>query len=339
MTSPISTQSGPPKRVGPLAKRERFLAYRMLLPTFLIVLSIVLMPLFANFWISFKAVELGDLRAAQPMINEQVKPRPKTADQEVVIRYRIRNSSKKEELSNVVFTDELPEGLLTTSLPENCQQDGLRLWCDIGTIQGGKRLDIKIPAIAKQAYIDNGIRARSSKPVSSYETVNVLTSLNFTLDNFKKIFSADEFWTVLRVSFYYTIFGTLGALVLGLFAAQILNTSFFGRPVLRGLFLFPYVAPVIAVAFAWVLLLDAGPGGTFNAMLFQMGLTNGPINFLGAKYIEFQIFGFTWKFPMALTTVIAFEAWRYFPLSFLFILSKEVCSCFKMLSRIFINMW
>ena len=294
----------------------------MLLPTFLIVLSIVLMPLFANFWISFKAVELGDLRAAQPMINEQVKPRPKTADQEVVIRYRIRNSSKKEELSNVVFTDELPEGLLTTSLPENCQQDGLRLWCDIGTIQGGKRLDIKIPAIAKQAYIDNGIRARSSKPVSSYETVNVLTSLNFTLDNFKKIFSADEFWTVLRVSFYYTIFGTLGALVLGLFAAQILNTSFFGRPVLRGLFLFPYVAPVIAVAFAWVLLLDAGPGGTFNAMLFQMGLTNGPINFLGAKYIEFQIFGFTWKFPMALTTVIAFEAWRYFPLSFLFILAR-----------------
>ncbi len=110
--------------------------------------------------------------------------------------------------------------------------------------------------------------------------------------------------------------------MLGLFAAQILNTSFFGRPVLRGLFLFPYVAPVIAVAFAWVLLLDAGPGGTFNAMLSQMGLTNGPINFLGAKYIEFQIFGFTWKFPMALTTVIAFEAWRYFPLSFLFILAR-----------------
>ena len=317
-----STHAGAPKKVGPLARRERFLAYRMLLPTFLIVLSIVLMPLSANFWISFKAVELGDLRAAQPMINEQVKPRPKTADEEVVIRYRVRNSSKKEALSEVVFTDILPAGLQLTSLPENCTQSGLNLSCDIGRIEGGKRLDIKIPAIAEQAYIDNGIRARSSKPVASYETVNVLTSLSFTFDNFRKIFSADEFWTVLKVSFYYTIFGTLGALVLGLFAAQILNTSFFGRPVLRGLFLFPYVAPVIAVAFAWVLLLDAGPGGTFNAMLSQMGLTNGPINFLGAKYIEFQIFGFTWKFPMALTTVIAFEAWRYFPLSFLFILAR-----------------
>ena len=311
-----------PRQVGPLAKRERFLAYRMLLPTFLIVLSIVLLPLLANFWISFKSVELGDLREARPMFNEQLKPRPKLADQEVVLRYRIRNSSKKEALTEVIFEDSLPEGLQLLELPDNCVLDSALLRCDIGTIEGGERLDIKIDAIVSQAYIDNKIRARSSKPTASYETVNVLTSLSFTLANFKKIFSADEFWLVLRVSFYYTIFGTLGALVLGLFAAQILNSSFFGRPVLRGLFLFPYVAPVIAVAFAWVLLLDAGPGGTFNAMLQQMGITEGPINFLGQKHIEFQILGFTWKFPMALTTVIAFEAWRYFPLSFLFILAR-----------------
>ena len=311
-----------PKQVGALAKRERFLAYRMLLPTFLMVLSIVLLPLLANFWISIKAVELGDLRAARPMFNEQLKPRPKTADQEVILRYRIRNSSKKEALSEVVFTDEIPEGLSLLSLPENCDLRDRVLRCELGRIEGGKRLDIQIPAQAGQLYLDNGVRARSSKPAAEYETVNVLTSLSFTLANFQKIFSADEFWSVLRVSFYYTIFGTLGALVLGLFAAQILNSSFFGRPILRGLFLFPYVAPVIAVAFAWVLLLDAGPGGTFNAMLRQMGATEGPINFLGQKYLSFELFGLSWQFPMALTTVIAFEAWRYFPLSFLFILAR-----------------
>ncbi|MGC6517696.1 MAG: carbohydrate ABC transporter permease [Candidatus Puniceispirillaceae bacterium] len=294
----------------------------MLLPTFLIVLSIVLLPLLANFWISFKSVELGDLRSARPMFNEQVKPKPKLPNQEVVIRYRVRNSSKKEALSDLVFTDSLPDGLRLTDMPENCQQREQILSCDIGTMAGGQRLDIKIGAIAEQIYIDNGIRARSSKPVASFTTVNVLTSFTFTFANFAKIFSADEFWSVLRVSFYYTIFGTLGALVLGLFAAQILNSSFFGRPILRGLFLFPYVAPVIAVAFAWVLLLDAGPGGTFNAMLTQMGVTTGPINFLGQKHIEFEVLGMTWHFPMALTTVIAFEAWRYFPLSFLFILAR-----------------
>lgn len=313
---------GPPKKVGLLARRERFLAYRMLLPTFMIVLSIVLLPLLANFWISFKAVELGDLRAARPMFNEQLKPRPKTADQEVTLRYRIRNSSKKESLTNLVFTDNLPEGLLVLNAPDMCQINAPVLRCEIGTIDAGERLDIKFAAQVKQIYLDNGIKARSSKPVALYETVNVLTSLSFTLDNFRKIFSAEEFWTVLRVSFYYTIFGTLGALILGLFAAQILNTSFIGRPVIRGLFLFPYVAPVIAVAFAWVLLLDAGPGGTFNAMLRQMGVVDSPINFLGQKHISFELFGLTFNFPMALTTVITFEAWRYFPLSFLFILAR-----------------
>lgn len=314
--------SHPPKHVGSLAKRERFLAYRMLLPTFLIVLSIVLLPLLANFWISFKAVELGDLRAARPMFNEQLKPRAKEAGQEVILRYRIRNSSKKEALSDIKFNDELPAGLSVLSVPDVCALEARAFSCDIGTLEGGKRLDLEIPVLVEQSFIDNGIRPRSSKPLASYETVNVLTSFSFTLANFQKIFSADEFWTVLRVSFYYTIFGTVGALVLGLFAAQILNTSFFGRPILRGLFLFPYVAPVIAVAFAWVLLLDAGPGGTFNAMLKQMGAIEGPINFLGQKHLTFELFGFSFKFPMALSTVIAFEAWRYFPLSFLFILAR-----------------
>ena len=106
-----SSTSGPPQNVGALARRERSLAYTMLLPTFFIVLSIVIIPLAANFWISFKSVELGDLRAARPMINEQLRPKPKTDGQEVILRYRIRNSSKKEALGDLVFTDEIPDGL------------------------------------------------------------------------------------------------------------------------------------------------------------------------------------------------------------------------------------
>ncbi len=47
------------------------------------------------------------------------------------------------------------------------------------------------------------------------EAENVLTSGELTLDNFRKVFSGAEFWTVLRVTFYYTIFGTAGALVIG----------------------------------------------------------------------------------------------------------------------------
>ena len=78
--------------------------------------------------------------------------------------------------------------------------------------------------------------------------------------------------------------------------------------ILRGLFLFPYVAPVIAVAFTWVTLLDPF-SGSFNALLVQMNLISTPINFFGER-------------PLALFTVTAFEIWRYFPLSVLFILAR-----------------
>ena len=313
----------PPKGRGALAKREAKLAYGMLVPTFLIVLSIILFPLLANFWISFKPVELADLRPARVIVQETVRPRVSEPDIEVGLRYRLRNSSQKEDITAVTLMDRFPAGMtILGNAPENCDIIRDQLSCDFGDLPAKGRIEFTIPVSVNQEYIDRGTRPRDTEPVTTGQSPNVLTSFEFTLDNFRKIFNGSEFWTVLRVSLYYTIFGTLGALVLGLFAAQLLNTSFNGRNVLRGLFLFPYVAPVIAVAFAWVLLLDAGPGGTFNAILMRMGVMEGPINFLGQRYVEFGFLGLTIKFPLALTTVIAFEAWRYFPLSFLFILAR-----------------
>ena len=75
-----------------------------------------------------------------------------------------------------------------------------------------------------------------------------------------------------------------------------------------GLYLFPYVAPVIAVAFSWVTLFDPF-SGSVNALLVQMGVADSPINFFGQR-------------PQALIMVTVFEIWRYFPLSFLFILAR-----------------
>ena len=137
---------------------------------------------------------------------------------------------------------------------------------------------------------------------------NVLTSLRFTGANFARVFDGAEFWSVLGVTVFYTVFGTIGALVVGLFAALLLDKSFRGQGVLRGIYLFPYVAPVIAVAFTWVLLLDPF-SGSVNALLIQMGVTDEAINFFGQR-------------PLALIMVTAFEVWRYFPLSFLFILAR-----------------
>ena len=85
--------------------------------------------------------------------------------------------------------------------------------------------------------------------------------------------------------------------------------------------LFPYVAPVIAVAFSWIVLFDPF-SGVVNNMLFQIGVVDGPINFFGQRKININVFGLKIDFPVALSMVIMFEIWRYFPLSFLFILAR-----------------
>ena len=299
------------------------LAYALLAPTFLIVAAIVAFPLLANFWISFKPVELADLRPASVIANERLRGKANDVGDTVKIQYRLRNSSPKNAITDITLHDTIPNGLIVaiTSPDERCHLNGQLLTCKLGDYEPGFRERLTFEATVEQVYLDNPVKLRESQAILSGSANNVLTNNHFTLDNYRKMFNAYEFWQVLKVSLLYTIFGTAGALVLGLFAAQLLNTVFPFRGLLRGLFLFPYVAPVIAVAFTWVVLLDPF-SGTLNSILTQMDVTDQPINFFGQRSVPLSFFGIPFGFPVALTTVIAFEAWRYFPLSFLFILAR-----------------
>ncbi|MGI9416436.1 MAG: carbohydrate ABC transporter permease [Geminicoccaceae bacterium] len=321
MAEPPPTPKTAPPGLGEMQKREMWLAYGMLAPTFLMVLAVVLFPLLANFWISFKPVSLGDLRAPVPVANERLRGKAEAVGDQVTVQYRLRSSSPQKAITSVVLEDVLPDGLDVQEVDERCTLDGRDLRCDLGDFKPGFRGELTLPAVAGQEYLDDPVNPRDSKPVLTGSADNVLTSAEFSLENYRRIFSSPDFWGVLRVSLYYTIFGTAGALLLGLFAAQLLNTAFPGRSFLRGLFLFPYVAPVIAVAFTWVILLDPF-SGTLNAVLRQVGAADEPINFFGQRSVPISFLGLTFDFPVALTTVIAFEAWRYFPLSFLFILAR-----------------
>ena len=312
----------PPDRIGPMARREMGLAYGMLLPTFAIVLAIVLGPLLANFWISFKPVGLGDLRPASLFVNERIRGDLEEPGATATLQYRLRNSSQDKAIHAAGFTDTLPDGLTVTGEPdERCKVTGQVITCFLGEIEARHRETIEIEVTADAAYVANPVSPRDSEAQSSGTSDNILTNFEFTFENFARIFSSSDFWSVLRVTLYYTVFGTAGALIVGLFAAQLLNSAFRGRSVLRGLFLFPYVAPVIAVAFTWIVLLDPF-SGTLNSILRQMDVIDGPINFFGQRSVPLNLFGLTINFPVALSTVIAFEAWRYFPLSFLFILAR-----------------
>jgi multiple sugar transport system permease protein len=130
----------------------------------------------------------------------------------------------------------------------------------------------------------------------------------YTLDNFREVLSSSDFLSSLRTTLIYTIGGTGGSLVVGLIAALALRKSFRGRAVVRGLVLLPYVAPVVAVTFVWRTMLDP-----------QFGV----VNYWGQKLLGWDHgVAFLSQNSTALTTVIAFEIWRYFPFAFLFLMAR-----------------
>lgn len=307
-TSPEAkgTDRGPPTGPGALARGEARLAWGLLLPTIAIVSAVVILPLLAIFWISVKPVQLSDLRAPELVLREDLR-RLEAPGDEGTWRFRLRNSSPDRPLRDVSFADSVPPGLTVGDLPEACVSSDARLTCTFGDVDGGWREVIEIPATAT-ADFDPEFEVRDTTPDITASASSVLTDGTFTLRNFARIFDGDEFWDVLYATIFYTVIGTVGAIVMGLFAAMLLDKSFKGQGILRGLYLFPYVAPVIAVAFAWIILFDPFSGSA-NALLIQMGVTDSAINFFGER-------------PLALIMVTVFEIWRYFPLSFLFILAR-----------------
>ena len=294
----------PPTKTGPLERREARLAWGLLFPTIAIVSAVVVLPLLAIFWISFKPIGLADLRPPAPVVREALRG----SGDELRIQYRVRNSSQEEMISGVTVSDVLPPSLSIVSADPRCEVSGQSFTCDLGSLEGGDRDELEI-FVALDGDEDAAEEAaEGSDPVVTGSGNNILTNMEFSTENFARIFDGDEFWGVLGVTIFYTVFGTVGALLFGLFAAMLLNKEFKGQGILRGLYLFPYVAPIIAVAFAWIILFDPFSGSA-NALLLQMGVTSETINFFGER-------------PLALIMVTVFEIWRYFPLSFLFILAR-----------------
>ncbi len=137
---------------------------------------------------------------------------------------------------------------------------------------------------------------------------------NFTLNNFDNVFGSSEFWGSLGTTLAYSVLGTGAAIGLGLGAALALRAPFRGRNLVRAAMLLPYVAPIVAVTFAWKTMLNPQFGVT-NYWGTRLLGWDAPIAFLSEGRPVLGI-------PVALLTVIAFEAWRSFPFAFLFLTAR-----------------
>jgi multiple sugar transport system permease protein len=162
----------------------------------------------------------------------------------------------------------------------------------------------------------------SLKPVSLVDLRGSgLYRFDFTLDNFRLVFSDPEFLGMISVTLIYTFGGALLSIILGLAASLLVNTEFRFRNLVRGLLISPYIAPVVAVTFTWSFLLDPQLG-VLNWLAVDMGLIDSPIAFFSQRWLDVDVFGTTLCLPLALISVIFFEGWRYFPFAFLFILAR-----------------
>jgi multiple sugar transport system permease protein len=160
----------------------------------------------------------------------------------------------------------------------------------------------------------------SFQPISMRDLadLNLFDLSNLSLDNYGDGVGP-RFWVGLRVTLIYTIASTVLAIVVGLWAALVARESFPGRGVFRAFLLFPYIAPVVSTAFIWRLMLDKN-FGIINAGLGLEGTE--AIGWLTTRGLPVTIAGLEIPVPIALITVILFEAWRYFPFAFLFILAR-----------------
>jgi len=129
------------------------------------------------------------------------------------------------------------------------------------------------------------------------------------LENYLRAARDYAFPDALRTSIVYSFSATILTVLLGLGAALLLNRSFRGRGLVRAVFLIPYIAPLISVAYVWKWLLDPTVRGVVNWSLIKLGLMDEPVAWLG-------------KQGLALVVVILFEGWRYFPFAMLMILAR-----------------
>ncbi|WP_208999233.1 sugar ABC transporter permease [Roseibium sediminis] len=220
----MSVSSLPPVGTTPLARREARLAWGLLAPTIISVALVVVLPLLAIFWISVKPIGLADLRPPQPLLKEALRG----SGEDLRIEYRLRNSSQDKPIRDVVLTDTIPDSVtISGDLPDGCTVSGQTLRCVFEELEGGynERIRISVSTTDKDAA-EQALEA--SEPRVSGDADSILTNATFTFDNFIRVFDGEEFSQVLGVTLFYTVFGTIGALVVGLFAALLLNKSFKG---------------------------------------------------------------------------------------------------------------
>ena len=191
-----------------LANTEKKTAYILTLPAVGLVFAIILFPIFANVWISFKEVELKDIRIPEPRAKKIVKSISEDPSQ-IKILYKLRNSSLLQEIRDVSFQDKFPKNFEIEELDTRCDYKKYTLKCKFGNWPAKYRENFTVVFETNDGSKINKKALKSTKPKLNGTSDNILLNTTFTLKNFKKVLFENEFLDLLLTTFYYTFFGNL----------------------------------------------------------------------------------------------------------------------------------
>lgn len=127
------------------------------------------------------------------------------------------------------------------------------------------------------------------------------TAGNFVgIDNYVKTLASSNFQRTLVTTTIFAVISVFAEMVLGVFAALLLNQQFYGRTVLRGLMILPWALPTVVNATLWRLIYNP-EYGALNAALTQIGMLDAYRSWLGEP-------------GTALASLIIADCWKNFPL-------------------------
>ncbi len=126
-------------------------------------------------------------------------------------------------------------------------------------------------------------------------------------DNYAAILTSDVFWRVTLNTMIWTLASTIIAFVLGYALALALHRAFYGRGMLRAIFIIPWVISAVAASYIWKWIYHSD-FGIIGAVLMQLGLVSRPPNFIDSV-------------GTALPSLIAVNIWREFPFAMIMMMA------------------
>lgn len=128
------------------------------------------------------------------------------------------------------------------------------------------------------------------------------------LENLREVIADEQLRHAIWLSVLITVISVSLQIVLGLGVAMLLNQQFYGRSIVRGLVIFPYLLPVVVAMMIWRWMLN-DTYGLVNHLLITFGITDDPVLWLSSS---------TWALP----TVIGVSVWRLFPFIVIAVLGR-----------------